>query len=62
MAGLASRAGLLNDSMFSETGGDGRAFWWPVAQDTVLAAHSAIRYLPTSHQRAVLGAEQRRRG
>ena len=46
--GLASRAGLLNDSMFSETGGDGRAFW-PVAQDTVLAAHSAIRYLPTSH-------------
>jgi len=46
--GLASRAGLLNDSMFSETGGDGRAFW-SVAPDTVLAAHSAIRYLPTSH-------------
>jgi hypothetical protein len=46
--GLASRAGLLNDSMYSEAGGDGRAFW-PVAPDTVLAAHSAIRYLPTSH-------------
>ncbi len=46
--GLASRDGLLNDSMFSETGGDGRAYW-PVAPDTVLAAHSAIRYLPTSH-------------
>ena len=46
--GLASRDGLLNDSMFSEVGGDGRAFW-PVAQDTVLVAHSAIRYLPTSH-------------
>jgi hypothetical protein len=46
--GLASRDGLLNDSMFSEVGGDGRAFW-PVAQDTVLVAHSSIRYLPTSH-------------
>jgi hypothetical protein len=46
--GLASRDGLLNDSMYSEAGGDGRAFW-SVAPDTVLAAHSAIRYLPTSH-------------
>jgi outer membrane protein assembly factor BamA len=46
--GLASRDGLMNDSMFSEVGADGRAFW-PVAQDTVLVAHSAIRYLPTSH-------------
>jgi hypothetical protein len=46
--GLASRNGLLDDSMYSETGGDGRAFW-PVADDTVLATHMAIRYLPTSH-------------
>jgi outer membrane protein assembly factor BamA len=47
-AGLASRNGLLNDSMYSETGGDGRAFW-PVALNTILVAHTAIRYLPTSH-------------
>jgi hypothetical protein len=47
--GLASRTGLLDDSMFSETGGDGRAFW-PVAPDSVLVGHLAIRYLPTSHK------------
>jgi outer membrane protein assembly factor BamA len=47
-AGLASRNGLLNDSMYSETGGDGRAYW-PVALNTILVAHTAIRYLPTSH-------------
>lgn len=47
-AGLASRNGLLNDSMYSEAGGDGRAFW-PVATNTILVAHMAIRYLPTSH-------------
>jgi hypothetical protein len=47
-AGLASREGLLNDSMYSETGGDGRAYW-SVAQNTIVAAHMAIRYLPTSH-------------
>jgi len=46
--GLASREGILNDSMYSETGGDGRAYW-SVAQNTIVAAHMAIRYLPTSH-------------
>ena len=46
--GLASRNGLLNDSMYSEAGGDGRAYW-PIAQNTILAAHMALRYLPTSH-------------
>jgi hypothetical protein len=46
--GLASRDGLLNDSMYSEVGGDGRAFW-PVAQETILVGHLAIRYLPTAH-------------
>lgn len=71
--GLASRDGLLNDSMFSEAGGDGRAYW-PIAADTVLAAHSAIRYLPTSHRvpfwalssiggdESVVGGEQPLRG
>jgi outer membrane protein assembly factor BamA len=47
--GLASRRGLLNNSMYSEAGGDGRVFW-PIAQDTILAAHMALRYLPTSHR------------
>jgi hypothetical protein len=46
--GLAARDGLLNESMYSETGGDARAFW-PVAHDTILVGHMAIRYLPTSH-------------
>jgi len=46
--GLASRGGLLNDSMYSEVGGDGRAIW-PVAPDTILAAHMALRYLPALH-------------
>jgi hypothetical protein len=47
--GLASRNGLLNESMYSEVGADGRAFW-PVAENTILAAHSAVRYLPSSHR------------
>jgi hypothetical protein len=72
-AGLASRDGLLNDSMYSETGGDGRAFW-PVAENTILVAHTAIRYLPTAHSvpfwalsslgggESVIGGEQPLRG
>jgi hypothetical protein len=71
--GLASRDGLLNDSMYSEVGGDGRGYW-PVAPDTILAAHVAIRYLPTSHDvpfwalsgigggEAAVGGEQLLRG
>jgi hypothetical protein len=35
--------------MYSEAGLDGRDFW-PVADGTVLAAHVALRYLPTSHE------------
>jgi hypothetical protein len=71
--GLASRSGIIDDSMFSEVGGDGRAFW-PVAQDTILVGHVAIRYLPTSHSvpfwalsgigggESVVGGEQPLRG
>jgi hypothetical protein len=71
--GLASRTGLLNDSMYSEVGGDGRAFW-PIAPDTLLAAHMALRYLPTSNSvpfwalssigggESVVGGEQPLRG
>jgi hypothetical protein len=42
--GLASRQGVLNDSMFSETGVDGRAFW-RLSPETILATHLALRYL-----------------
>jgi hypothetical protein len=47
--GLASRRGLLNDSMYSEAGVDGRVFW-PLNPDTILATHVALRYLPTAHR------------
>jgi hypothetical protein len=46
--GAASRHGALNDSMYSEAGVDGRAFW-PISTKTVLAAHTALRYLPSAH-------------
>jgi hypothetical protein len=71
--GLASRDGLLNDSMYSEVGGDGRAFW-PLAPNAILVGHASIRYLPTSHDvpfwalsnlgggESVVGGEQPLRG
>jgi hypothetical protein len=46
-SGLASRHGAFNDSMYSEAGVDGRAFW-PVTPETVIATHMALRYLLTS--------------
>jgi hypothetical protein len=71
--GLAGRNGLVNDSMYSEVGGDGRAFW-PVAPDTLLVVHTALRYLPSSQSvpfwalssvgggASVVGGEQPLRG
>jgi outer membrane protein assembly factor BamA len=47
--GAAARHGIVNDSMYSETGFDGRDFW-PVLNGSVLATHVALRYLPTSHE------------
>ena len=47
--GLASRRGALNDSMYSEAGFDGRAFW-SVRTDTIVATHLALRYLPSTEQ------------
>jgi outer membrane protein assembly factor BamA len=47
--GGAARRGILNESMYSEAGLDGRDFW-RVAERTILAAHVALRYLPTSHE------------
>jgi outer membrane protein assembly factor BamA len=47
--GGASRHGLLNDSMYSEAGFDGREFW-SVGHSTVVAGHVEVRYLPAAHQ------------
>jgi hypothetical protein len=44
--GLASRAGVLNDSLFSETGVDARAYWG--APGTTWAVHTALRYMPSA--------------
>jgi hypothetical protein len=46
-SGVASRRGAFNDSMYSEAGVDGRAFW-PVTPETIVATHVALRYLLTS--------------
>ena len=58
--GLASRNGLLNDSMYSEVGADGRIFS-PVAENTILVAHMAANFIADGEQRAVLGSQQHRR-
>ena len=47
--GLASRRGLFNDSMYSETGVDGRGFW-RLTPDTILATHMALRYLLSTNR------------
>jgi Omp85 superfamily domain len=71
--GLASRNGLLNDSMYSEVGADGRIFS-PVAENTILVAHMAAHYMPSSSNvpfwalsnigggESVVGGEQPLRG
>jgi hypothetical protein len=46
--GAASKDGLLNDSSYSEAGIDGRGIF-PLDENTVLAAHVSLRYLPTAH-------------
>jgi outer membrane protein assembly factor BamA len=71
--GVASRNGVIDDSMYSEAGADGR-FFWPVAPNTILVTHIALRYLPTAHAvpfwalsdlgggESVVGGEQPLRG
>jgi outer membrane protein assembly factor BamA len=44
--GVASSNGLFNNSMYSEAGFDARGYW-PMFTKTILAAHTAIRYLPS---------------
>src|SRR4029077_3889150 len=43
-AGIASRAGLFNDSLYTEAGFDGRGYF-RVTPETILATHLALRYL-----------------
>lgn len=71
--GLASRSGVLNDSLYSEAGIDGRAFW-PIEPQTILATHMSLRYLPSAQHvpfwalssiggdRSDIGGEQPLRG
>jgi len=47
--GEAARHGLVNDSMYSEAGLDGRDFL-SLGDETVIASHVAVRYLPSSHE------------
>jgi outer membrane protein assembly factor BamA len=47
--GAASRGGIFNKTLYSEAGGDARGYW-PIWQDTVIAAHMSIRYLPSTQR------------
>ena len=47
--GTSSRRGIFNDSLYSEAGIDARDFI-PLTSRTVLALHSALRYLPSYHK------------
>ncbi|MGH8220851.1 MAG: BamA/TamA family outer membrane protein, partial [Steroidobacteraceae bacterium] len=44
-AGAASSAGMINSSLYSEVGIDGRNFW-SLPANAVLAFHMALRYMP----------------
>jgi len=71
--GAAAEDGVLNSSLYREAGLDGRGVW-PVAPDTVLAAHTALHYLSTTRDvpfwalsnvgggQSVIGGEQPLRG
>ena len=49
-AGLDSHDASINDSVYSVMGLDARTFLaFPFLRDTVLAAHGAIRYMPSGH-------------
>jgi outer membrane protein assembly factor BamA len=71
--GVASRSGILNNSLYSEAGVDGRVFW-PINPKMLLATHVSLRYLPSIHRlpfwalsslgggQSVVGGEQPLRG
>ena len=45
--GAASRGGIFNESLYSEAGGDARGYW-AVREDTIVATHMSIRYMPST--------------
>jgi outer membrane protein assembly factor BamA len=47
-AGVAANHGFVSSSLYSEAGFDGRGYW-PLDAATTLAAHVALRYLPSTH-------------
>jgi hypothetical protein len=47
--GGASAGGIFNDSLYSEAGADARGYW-SIREDTVVAAHMSIRYLPNTRR------------
>jgi Omp85 superfamily domain len=47
--GVASRNVALDDSLFTEAGGDGRFYWSPFPS-LVVATHVDLRYEPTAHR------------
>lgn len=47
--GVASRGGIFNTTMYTEAGGDGRAYM-PISDATVVAMHASIRYLPSAQR------------
>jgi Omp85 superfamily domain len=47
--GVASRNVALDDSLFTEAGGDGRFYWSPFPS-LVVATHVELRYEPTAHR------------
>ena len=74
--GAASSAGMINSSLYSELGIDGRNFW-SMPGDAVLAFHLALRYMPRTDRtrnipfwalssiggdQAILGGDQPLRG
>lgn len=71
--GVASRTGLLNDTLYREVGLDGRLFL-PLTASSILAAHASVRYLLSANRipfwdlsniggdRSVLGGAQELRG
>ena len=47
--GAAARGGIFNKTLYTEAGGDARGYW-PIWQETVVAAHMSIRYLPSTQR------------
>jgi outer membrane protein assembly factor BamA len=47
--GGASVGGIFNDTLYSEAGGDWRQYW-SLSENTIVAAHASLRYLPNARR------------